>query len=117
MRKHQARVRELLKHELFGAAMRFEPEHDPDPIRKKFQAISTLEELPEEYKQMHAELFEHANGIAESVQQESGCTEAKSVMSFVAFQGIQIASLQEEIKVLYKALEAVASEVDKKKDK
>ncbi len=97
--------------------MRFSQGNDPDPIRSKFHSIGGLEDLPEEYKTMHAEMLAHADGIAKKAQQDRGCTEAESVMSYVAFQSVQIASLQEEVKVLYQALEAVAIEVDKKQDK
>lgn len=97
--------------------MRFEQDQDPNPSRDKFKSISSLDEMPERYKKMHAELLEHASSIKEGVQEESGCTEAMAVMNFVAFQGIQIASLQEEVKMIYKTIETVAAEVDNKQDK
>jgi len=97
--------------------VRFSKGNDPDPMRSKFHNISGIEDLPEEYRKMHEDMLTHATGIAEQAQKDRGCTEAGGVMSFVAFQSVQIASLQEEIKVLYRALEAIATEVDKKQDK
>lgn len=72
--------------------MRFEHGQDPDPIRGKFRSISHIRELPDEYLKQHEELLKHACGIVADIKESTDCDEREAIMSFVAFQGMQIAS-------------------------
>lgn len=97
--------------------MRFEHGQDPDPIRGKFRSISHIRELPDEYLKQHEELLKHACGIVADIKESTDCDEREAIMSFVAFQGMQIASLQAEIGAFYQTLGALADAVDGKQDK
>jgi len=107
--------------------MRFEREHDPDPVRRKFHSISSLSELPDEYVEEMAGMYgriremvsEIDGNMAASGSDHSTEMDRKddAIVRYLAFQEMQINALQEETRVFYKALETLATELEKKQDK
>jgi len=97
--------------------MRFEPDHDPDPERTKYRQISGYDEMPDEYKQMHLEIYNQAMTMADGMREKEKLSKSEAVLHYAAFQGVQIQSLQEEIKLIYKGLNVVANELETKQDK
>jgi hypothetical protein len=97
--------------------MRFQPDHDPDPERTKYRQISGYDEMPDEYKQMHMEIYNQAMVMADGARDKEKLSKSEAVLHYAAFQGVQIQSLQEEIKVIYKGLNAVADELEHMQDK
>jgi hypothetical protein len=83
--------------------MRFERQHDPDPIRRKFHEINSFEDLPAE---VFKELDLHLAKMKEMTDPEQYGEEA--LLKFIAFQSYQISCLQEETKQIYKVLELMA---------
>ena len=90
--------------------MRFEPEHDPDPLRSKFKTISDLDDLPADRIKLMNEL---KTKISEMITiQEKNHPEENSLIAYTAFQEMQIHSLQNEIKNMYTLLMQMASALD-----
>ena len=97
--------------------MRFNPDHDPDPERSKYRQISGYEEMPEAYREMHLEIYNQAMTMADGMREKEKLSKSEAVLHYAAFQGVQIQSLQEEIKLIYKSLDVVANELEAKQDK
>lgn len=93
--------------------MRFEPEHDPDPLRSKFKTISDLDDLPADRLELMNEL---KTKISEMITiQEKNHPEENSLIAYTAFQEMQIHSLQHEIKNMYAVLLEMAAALDQLK--
>lgn len=93
--------------------MRFEPEHDPDPLRSKFKTISDLDDLPADRIELLEEL---KTKISEMITiQEKNHPEENSLIAYTAFQEMQIHSLQQEIKNMYSVLMEMAAALDQLK--
>ena len=97
--------------------MRFEPDQDPNPERSKYRTISDYSEMPDEYKSMHLEIYNQAIVMAEGARSTEKLTKTEAVLHYAAFQGVQIKSLQDEIRVIYKGLNVVADELELKQNK
>lgn len=92
--------------------MRFEPDHDPDPMRSKFKTINSLDDLPADRTELMNEL---KTKISEMLTiQEKNHPEENSLVAYTAFQEMQIHSLQQEIKNVYAVLMEIAQELDSK---
>jgi hypothetical protein len=92
--------------------MRFEPEHDPDPLRSKFKTINSLDDLPADRIQLMGEL---KTKISEMLTiQEKNHPEESSMIAYTAFQEMQIHALQGEIKNVYAVIIEMAKELDSK---
>tara|TARA_R100000152_G_C6782121_1_gene218515 strand:+ start:1478 stop:1750 length:273 start_codon:yes stop_codon:yes gene_type:complete len=83
--------------------MRFERQHDPDPMRHKFQEIDSFEDLPSE---IFEQLDMHLAKMKEMTDPEQYGEEA--LLKFIAFQSYQISCLQAETKQMYKVMELMA---------
>jgi hypothetical protein len=93
--------------------MRFEPEHDPDPLRSKFKTISDLDDLPADRLEIMNEL---KTKISEMITiQEKNHPEENSLIAYTAFQEMQIHALQGEIKNMYAVLLEMAAALDQLK--
>ena len=93
--------------------MRFEPEHDPDPLRSKFKTINDLDDLPADRIELLEEL---KTKISEMITiQEKNHPEENSLIAYTAFQEMQIHSLQQEIKNMYAVLMEMAAALDQLK--
>jgi hypothetical protein len=90
--------------------MRFEPEHDPDPLRSKFKTIDSLDDLPADRTELMNELKDK---ISEMLTiHEKNHPEENSLVAYTAFQELQIHSLQHEIKNMYLVLMEMAQALD-----
>lgn len=93
--------------------MRFEPDHDPDPLRSKFKTIDSLDDLPADRTELLNELKDKISGmltIHEKNHPEDDC-----LVAYTAFQEMQIHSLQHEIKNMYEVLMSMAAALDELK--
>jgi two-component sensor histidine kinase len=93
--------------------MRFEPEHDPDPLRSKFKTIDSLDDLP-------ADRTELMNDLKDKISEmltihEKNHPEDNSLVAYTAFQELQIHTLQHEIKNMYEVLMSMAAALDELK--
>jgi hypothetical protein len=90
--------------------MRFEPEHDPDPLRSKFKTIDSLDDLPADRTELMNELKAK---ISEMLTiHEKNHPEDDPLIAYTAFQELQIHSLQHEIKNMYLVLMEMAQALD-----
>jgi len=118
--------------------MRFEPEHDPDPLRSKFKTIDSLDDLPADRTELMNELkdkisemltiheknhpepadrTELMNELKDKISEmltihEKNHPEENSLVAYTAFQELQIHSLQHEIKNMYLVLMEMAQALD-----
>jgi two-component sensor histidine kinase len=93
--------------------MRFEPDHDPDPLRSKFKTIDSLDDLP-------ADRTELMNDLKDKISEmltihEKNHPEDNSLVAYTAFQELQIHTLQHEIKNMYEVLMSMAAALDELK--
>ena len=94
--------------------MRFEPDHDPDPLRSKFKTIDSLDDLPADRTELLNELKDK---ISEMLTiHEKNHPEDNSLVAYTAFQELQIHSLQHEIKNMYEVLMSMAAALDDLKE-
>ena len=94
--------------------MRFEPEYDPNPANK-FRTIDSLSELPDAYVKEVAGLYGRIRKMIDEIQsnadaQKLDCDDA--VVRYIAFQEMQILSLQKEIGLIYEGMKELAAVVD-----
>lgn len=90
--------------------MRFEPDYDPDPLRSKFKTINSLDELPEDTKEMITDLKRKIGLMMEA--EEKNPPGSSGILAYTAFQEMQIQTLQQEIKAMYTVLLEMASKLD-----
>lgn len=90
--------------------MRFEPDHDPDPLRSKFKTINSLDDLPADRTELMNELKEKISDMI-SIH-EKNHPEDNSMVAYTAFQEMQIHTLQHEIKNMYTVMMEMASALD-----
>ena len=93
--------------------MRFEPEHDPDPLRAKFKTINSLDDLPADRLELMKELKDKVSEML--TIQEKNHPEENSLVAYTAFQEMQIHTLQQEIKNMYELLMGMATALDELK--
>ena len=90
--------------------MRFEPEHDPDPLRSKFKTIDNLDDLPADRLELLEELKLKISDMI--TINEKNHPDENSMIAYTAFQEMQIHSLQHEIKDMYGVMMEMASALD-----
>ena len=90
--------------------MRFEPDHDPDPLRSKFKTINSLDDLPADRTELLEELKLKISDMI-SIH-EKNHPEDNSMVAYTAFQEMQIHTLQHEIKNMYTVMMEMASALD-----
>lgn len=89
--------------------MRFEPEHDPNPLRDKLKTIFSLSDIPEEQKSEINKLREH---IIEMLRLEEESSDREALPSFLAFTQFQIHNIQQEILTLHNIVLTLAQHID-----
>ena len=90
--------------------MRFEPDHDPDPLRSKFKTINSLDELPADRTELLEELKLKISDMI--TINEKNHPDENSMIAYTAFQEMQIHTLQHEIKNMYTVMMEMASALD-----
>tara|TARA_R100001463_G_scaffold127238_1_gene185215 strand:- start:3096 stop:3431 length:336 start_codon:yes stop_codon:yes gene_type:complete len=94
--------------------MKFEPEHDPDPLNRKFRKVDDINDLPEETKEelinYYASLLENIEILRKTSAQEGVDNYFKrsktddAIIKYNAFMQKQISDLQSEIRNMYEAM-------------
>jgi len=90
--------------------MRFEPDHDPDPLRSKFKTINSLDDLPADRTELLEELKLKISDMI--TINEKNHPDENSMIAYTAFQEMQIHTLQHEIKNMYTVMMEMASALD-----
>jgi hypothetical protein len=94
--------------------MKFEPEHDPDPLNRKFQEVEDVNDLPEDTKarcgQYYESLLDNIKILRETTE-ASGMSDhfersdtEDAIIKYNALMQKQIVDLQEESRSLWQAL-------------
>ena len=100
--------------------MRIEPEYDSNPP-KKFVAISSLNDLPVAQAKEVAGLYARIHSMIDELRRDAEIHESAGevcnepvdpVVQYIAFQEMQILSLQKEIGLIYKGMQEIAEVVD-----
>jgi hypothetical protein len=86
-----------------------EPEKPESDLESKFQVVSKYSDMPDAYRKVHNEMYRNALKMIKA--SEVGDNHLAAVQ-YSAFLSVQIASLQQEIKQLYTALEHFAKALD-----
>lgn len=101
--------------------MRINDEYSNDPkkvpeggLEGKFQVISKYSDMPEDYQKVHNEMYRNALKMIKA--SEVGDSHLAAIQ-YSAFLSVQIASLQQDIKQMYKALEHFAKALDNIEEK
>ena len=94
--------------------MRFEPEHDPDPLRSKIRVIESFEDIKGAQYEHFKRLKEKVSKLMEINLQNH--PEEDVVKTYFAFQELRIDSLQQEMKSIYTMLLEMAAEIDRKNE-
>ncbi len=96
--------------------MRLNDAYSNDPPKKpesdldsKFRVIKKYSDMPENYQKVHNEMYQNALKMIKA--SEIGDSHLAAVQ-YSAFLSVQIASLQADIKQVYKALEHFAKALD-----
>ena len=91
-----------------------EKEISKDPIASKFRVISKYSDMPKEYQEIHGEMYRNALEMIKT--SDLGDTHLAAVQ-YAAFLSVQIASLQQDTKQLYRILEEFAKAMDRMESK
>jgi hypothetical protein len=94
--------------------MKFEPEHDPDPLNRKFQEVEDINDLPEDTKarcgQYYESLLDNIKILRETTK-SSGMSDhfersdtEDAIIKYNALMQKQIIDLQQESRALWQAL-------------
>ena len=94
--------------------MKFNPEHDPDPLNRKFRTCEDINDLPEETKEelvnYYASLLENIDILRKTSDKEGVDNFFKrsktddAIIKYNAFMQKQIADIQTEIRNMYEAM-------------
>ena len=94
--------------------MRFEPEHDPDPLRSKIRVIESFDDIKGEQSEYFNKLkLKVAKLMANNLKNHP---EEDVVKTYFAFQEMRIDSLQQEMKNIYTMLLEMAAEIDRRNE-
>lgn len=102
--------------------MRFEQEHDPDPIRQSFQEVDSVKDLPGETQliigQYYNSLLENINILREA-SEKNGVSEnfpmsltEDGIIKYNAFMQKQISDLQQSVKSLLKGMNMIRDTIN-----
>jgi len=95
--------------------MKFNPDHDPDPIRKKFITVDSITDIPEDIQNriglFYETLLENLEVLkATSIEQmeadsnEDYSVNEDSLIKYLSLMGVQIATLQTESENLWRSV-------------
>ena len=90
--------------------MRFEKEHDPDPLRDKYASFKGISNLPDDVQKLMRKSYEKIPSAAAEYEEKN--PDEHGLIAFMAIQDIQITSLQKEIKNVYSTLLMLAKQID-----
>tara|TARA_Y100000310_G_scaffold324322_1_gene386048 strand:- start:623 stop:907 length:285 start_codon:yes stop_codon:yes gene_type:complete len=90
--------------------MRFEKDHDPDPLRDKYAAFQGISNLPEEIAEMMEASYAKITSAASEYEEKN--KDAHGLVAYMAIQDVQITALQKEIKVIYTTILELAKRID-----
>ncbi len=90
--------------------MRFEKEHDPDPLRDKYASFKGISNLPEDINEMMKASYKKITSAAAEYEEKN--PDAHGLIAYMAIQDIQISALQKEIKNVYSTLLLLAKQID-----
>jgi len=101
--------------------MKFNPEHDPDPLNRKFREVDDVNSLPEETKaelvHYYSSLIENIGILRATVEEQGVDNHFKrsktddAIIRYNAFMQKQINELQSEIRSLYEAVSGMGMAV------
>jgi hypothetical protein len=91
--------------------MRFQPEHDPDPLRSKFKLVDSLDDITGDERELFERLKSKVSTMMDT--QLKNHPDEDAVRSYIAFQELRITNLQAEIKNIYEMLLQMAVEIDR----
>jgi hypothetical protein len=98
--------------------MKFEKDHDPDPIRRKFQAVDSINDLPMEFKQKCGENYTNLlkncqlllNTVEEQRSEEppgvnsSWASGEDAIIRYMALLQTQITDIQKDSQNIWKTI-------------
>jgi hypothetical protein len=90
--------------------MRFEKEHDPDPLRDKYAAYQGISNLPEDIQKMMETSYKKITAAASEYEEKN--PDEHGLVAYMAIQDVQITALQKEIKIIYTSLLELAKRID-----
>ena len=90
--------------------MRFEKEHDPDPLRDKYASFKGICDLPDDINEMLKASYKKITSSSAEYEQKN--PDEHGLIAFMAIQDIQITALQKEIKNVYGTLLMLAKQID-----
>lgn len=98
--------------------MRFNPdffnddEDQPiDPFENKFKTLDTLDDLPDDAKDTFEELRER---VVEMLDHERSVSKRDEIVTYLAFNQLQIQSIQREISNIHQMFLVLARAIDNK---
>ena len=90
--------------------MRFEKDHDPDPLRNKYAAYQGISNLPEDIQKMMETSYKKITAAAAEYEEKK--PDEHGLIAYMAIQDVQITALQKEIKVIYTSILELAKRID-----
>lgn len=90
--------------------MRFEKEHDPDPLRDKYASFKGISNLPDDINEMMKASYKKITSAAAEYEEKN--PDEHGLIAYMAIQDIQISALQKEIKNVYSTLLLLAKQID-----
>lgn len=94
--------------------MRFEKNHDPDPLRDKYATFKGIANLPEEVKTKVDDSYTKITTAASEYEEKF--PDLHGLVAYMAVQDVQITALQREIKLILKSLIEIAMTIDENKN-
>lgn len=90
--------------------MRFEKDHDPDPLRNKYAAYQGISNLPEDIQKMMEISYKKITAAAAEYEEKK--PDEHGLIAYMAIQDVQITALQKEIKIIYTSILELAKRID-----
>ena len=90
--------------------MRFKKDHDPDPMRSKYQSFHGIANLPEEVAEKVSKAY--AKIASAAAEYEEVFPEQHGLVAYMAVQDVQITALQQEIRNILNTLVNIATKLD-----
>tara|TARA_E500000331_G_scaffold114354_1_gene111522 strand:+ start:635 stop:916 length:282 start_codon:yes stop_codon:yes gene_type:complete len=90
--------------------MRFEKDHDPDPLRDKYNTFKGISNLPKEIEELMKTSYDKITSAAAEYEEKK--PDEHGLIAYMAIQDVQITALQKEIKVIYTTILELAKRID-----
>jgi phage-related protein len=94
--------------------MRFEQEHDPDPLRDKYRAFDGISNLPADIQKLVDVSYTKIERSIDEYEKKN--PDKIGPQAYMAIQDVQITALQREIKNILKSLLDIATKLDSASD-